>query len=751
MRLLKTLLLLLLTGLSVALCVILATDGNLARVTGWYHFEEGMSLFGTENTRKLPEVSWMRLSDLHDTIECERDAEGNWWIVKPFRDRLDASAAQQILAFTAQAKLVETLPYNRSTRANLREYGVETNPVSVTLKTKEGDDLTTVARYTIGNASPWLADAGNGEDVIPTTYLRTDFYGRDKRIHVVTGNIRKIFREGLEALRDPHPLRFDPELLRGIDITTSPAPNHPLQLRRLSSESAWTIASPVLTAADEDKVTTLVRALSNLSAVRVLEESEVELSQKPIAHLSLHSEGSEKPTELVLYPEFENEAGTAVLCHATVNDRPVVFELPAARMVNNKGSFSAIIHAATELPVLPDKAMAQVRMSRSTVYTSEMELTLPQLRSLQFADIDTKDISRAALINPSEGDSLRLIRIPGDAENQVEDVWLYSAPKQGRRAENAENATVLNFLKALTTVPVAEVVADAAPGEDMTALLSLYGLNSPRFLIMLQPNPCAVRMTLFGQDMPLVKDRRPRTLAISRAHDPETGKLSWFGTEYGSSSVVRLSPKFTRLLSLRAEKWKNRSLADFPISAVRRLTLGYQQAPLTLDYDYIGESWTGRINDEDVTPRINPHRAEYYIRRLQKLKVAQWLEKDDPDALAALQRPVFSVKLELEITDYSDAEATVIESSADAEEPSGSELDSDAATLLTEADEQDQRLRDLALAERTTHAETRTISIAPADYDSDKPYFYGRMEETGELFILPFDDAQGLAGDVLDM
>lgn len=746
MRILKTLLLLLLTGLAVALCAILATDGNLARVTGWYHFEEGMSLFGAENTRKLPDVEWMRLSDLHDTIECERDAEGNWWITKPFRDRLNPAVAQQILAFTTQAKLVETLPYNRSTRANMREYGVETNPVNVTLKMKEGDDLSTVARYTLGNASPWLADAGNGEDVIPTTYLRTDFYGRDKRIHVVTGNIRKIFTEGLESLRDPHPLRFDPELLRGIDITSAKE-KRPVQLRRLSSESAWTIASPVLTAADEDKVNALVRALTNLSAVRMQEQNDVELTEEPVARITLHSEGSETPAELVLYPAQENEASTAVLCRATVNDRPVVFELPAARMVNNKGSYAAILRTATELPVLPDKAMAQVRRSLSTVYTDELELTLPELRSLQFADIDPKDVARVALLNPSESDSLRLIRIPGDAENEVEDVWLYSAPKQGRKADTAENATVLNFLKALTSVPVAEVVADAAPGEDMNPLLSLYGLNSPRFLIMLQPNPCAVRMTLFGQDMPLVKDRRPRTFAVARAKAPDTGKLAWFGTEYGSSSIVRLSSKFTRLLSLRAEKWKNRSLVDFPISAVRRLILGYQQSPLTLDYDYIGESWTGTLNDVDVTPRINPHRAEYYIRRLQKLKVSQWLERDDPDALAALEKPVFTVKLELEITDYSDAEATVIESQTDDDATVGG----DAAAMLSAADEEDQRLRDLALAERKTHAETRTISIAPSDYDSDTPYFYGRMEETGELFILSFEDAQGLAGDVLDM
>lgn len=749
MRFLKTILLFLAASAAVALSALLATEGNLARVTGWYHFDAEMPLFGAENTLRLRDVTWMRLSDLHDLIECERDESGNWWIVKPFRDRMSATAAQSILNFTATAKVIESLPNNRGTRRNMRDFGVETNPVHVTLKVRDGekaDDLTTVARYTLGNVSPWLADAGNGEDVIPTTYLRTDFFGHDKRIHVVSGTVGRLFKDGLEALRDPHPLRFDPEALREI-IITQEAGDRPLHLRRLSSESPWTISSPVLTAADDDKVHTLVQNLMNLSALRVDDAAEVPLTQKPACRISLLSEGCDTPQELVLYPAFEEEEAEQRLCYATVNDRPVVFSLEAAPKITRKGSFAALINAGTELPVLPDKALAQVRMNRSTVYTERLTLTLPELRSLRLANIDSKDISRASLLSPADGTTLRLRLIPGDKDNEVEDTWVYNAPAQSRRSGVAESAAVQRFLKAISSVPVEEVVADVLPGEDTSALHALYGLDKPTYLIFLQPNPCAVRASLFGQDLPMVKDRRPRTIAVSRALNPESGKLAWFGAELGSSSVCRLSSKFTRLLSLRAEKWRNRSLADFPISAVRRLTLDYQQAPLVLDYDYIGESWTGSIAGEDVTPRINPHRAEHYIRRLQRLKVFQWLEPHDGDALEALQKPVFTVKLDLEITDYSDAENTIIETRAEMADT----MDGDAASMLDEAEQQDQRLRDLALAERKTHAETRTLQIVPADYDSDTPYFYGRLVETGDLFILSFEDAQGLAGDMLDM
>ena len=106
--------LLILALLSVGAAVMLFVDGSLARLTGWYHFRPGMSLFPPENMDRLGDVSWMRISDLHDTIECEREADGTWWIVAPFRDRMAPEAVEAILSFTMQARLVDTLPLNRS-------------------------------------------------------------------------------------------------------------------------------------------------------------------------------------------------------------------------------------------------------------------------------------------------------------------------------------------------------------------------------------------------------------------------------------------------------------------------------------------------------------------------------------------------------------------------------------------------------------------------------------------------------------
>lgn len=744
MRILPTIVLSLLAAGAVTLATFLAVDGNLARITGWYRFEPGMPLFSKENTQQLNDVCWMRIQDLHDEIVCAKDEYGVWWIIRPFKDRLAPSVAQAIFSFTANARLVDTLPLNNITRSNMREFGVETAPHRITLKKPNGkDSLTTVARYTLGSTSPWLADTGDGETLLPTTYLRTNFYGRDKRIHVVSGNILHVFKDGLDALRDPSPMQFDPEALRNISISKA-GDDSELRLHRSSAESPWSIISPIITGADDDKVMSFISNILNLKAIRVEDAVEVPLKEAPRYTIRLEGTWGERPLELRIFNTFTQEGDDQNYCHATVNDRPVVFTLPAEPRVQHKGSYARILKAMCELPVLPGKAMAQVRMSSQRVCVSEIPLQLNELRSMKFADIDMKDIARFSLRSTHGSGSVRMILIPGDDESKVEDTWMFAT--SDTPFQKAEESVVTRFLKGLNNIPVEEVVADALPGANMASLLEQYGLNAPDYILSILPKPCMLRATLFGVDLPMVKDRQPRTFLLRRFADPASGRRAWFGTEMGTNSICRLSTKFTRMLSLRAEKWRDRNIFNFPMSAVRRLTLNYQQAPLVLEYEYMGETWAGTLKGEDITPRINPHRATYYLRRLQSLKAAQWLDPADEDAANALKNPAFCIKLDLEMVDYSDAENTVIK-----QEENAGVIDDTPEAMLEEQGADADILRSLATMQRKTHSVTRTLQIAPASYDSNKPFFYGRLEETGQLFVIPYEVAQSLAGDFLDM
>ena len=161
----------------------------------------------------------------------------------------------------------------------------------------------------------------------------------------------------------------------------------------------------------------------------------------------------------------------------------------------------------------------------------------------------------------------------------------------------------------------------------------------------------------------------------------------------------------------------------------------------------------GTLGDEDITLRINSHRTNYYVRRLQDIRVKQWLEPTDEEALDELKNPVFSVSLDLEIIDYSGVEKIVVKQKENEEGPAPVGADNHRETvekLLSDEDESGRIFRDIAFGDKHTEKKTITIEIAPSGMRSAKPYFYGRIRETGELFILSYDDAQSLGGSLLD-
>lgn len=741
-----TLLLLTLAILSVTASAFLCIDGSLARLTGWYHFRPGMHLFPAENLKRLDNVNWMRIQDLHDTIECRRKEDGTWWITHPFEDRMSPMAAQMILSFTARARLVDTLPLNHTTRASLREFGVESMPHTITLKEPAGNgEMSTVARYTLGSASPWLADSDEDDQLLPTTYLRTDYYGRDKRIHVVRGNILSIFKNGLQGLRDPHPLSFEPDELRSLSIMREGTPA--IFLTRDSAESPWAITTPIMSAAEQDYVDALVTALTRLKAVRIDNMEDVQLPPAPQFTLTFTLQDG-KPLGMKFYPPFASPADGQLLCYVTVENRPVVFTLPVEPRLRRKGPYAQLVNEILSLPVLPPAMQTRIQTVSDTTYVSDLKLALSQLRSQRLSNIEAKDIDRVLISSHYYPYPVRLLRIPGDADGQVQDIWMCSAG--GQRFEEADTELVTQFLNNLSAVPVAGFVEDFLPGADMQAGIRKYGLNQPDYTLIVQPRECAARAVLFGVDIPLIKDRMPRTIYMKRYRE---GKDTyWVAIEQGMSSIYRLSPKMTSRFTFSQESWRKRSLVQFPISALRTLTLQFQKAPLVLHYDYIDASWTGTLGGEDVSLRVNPHRTNYYVRHLQSIRVKQWLDPTDEEALEELRHPVFTVKLDLEIVDYSDVERITVQQTAGdtAPAPVGSENHRETVEKLLSEDETDQDFRNIAFGDRKTEKRTITIDIAPARIRAVKPYFFGRIRETGHLFILNYDDAQSLGGSLLD-
>lgn len=154
MKLLYTIFLSVVTALLITAAVFLTIDGNLAKLTGWYRVTPGMPLFTDEHTQHFPKVSWMRISDLHDKIECEKDRNGTWWIVSPFKDKLDPKVVNYLLGFAANAAIIDTLEMDEESRRNMRDFGFTSDFCDVTLKVPDDNGYTTAARFKLGKEAP---------------------------------------------------------------------------------------------------------------------------------------------------------------------------------------------------------------------------------------------------------------------------------------------------------------------------------------------------------------------------------------------------------------------------------------------------------------------------------------------------------------------------------------------------------------------------------------------------------------------
>ncbi len=136
------------------------------------------------------------------------------------------------------------LPLHKIDSASLKEFGVKTTPVTITLKemSDDGKRSSTVARYTLGSLAPWLVDDPENKTTDDTTYMQTDFYGRDTRILVGTGNILPLFKSGIRQLRDHRPLLLHPAMPASIEINNR---GQRIALERKTPGSPWKITYPL--------------------------------------------------------------------------------------------------------------------------------------------------------------------------------------------------------------------------------------------------------------------------------------------------------------------------------------------------------------------------------------------------------------------------------------------------------------------------------------------------------------------------
>ena len=686
MRILRFILLVLVTLAAIGAAVLLTIDGNLSRIIGRTAFSSGERLF-PYTKEEMNEISWMRINCGGDMAESRRRPNGVWWGEKPWDDRMDPRAAAAILQYTYSTSIVDALPLHKIDSASLKEFGVKTTPITITLKemSADGRRSSTVARYTLGSTAPWLVDDPENQTTDDTTYMQTDFYGRDSRILVGTGNILPLFKSGIRQLRDHRPLLIHPAMPASIEINNK---GQRIALERPSPDprTPWKITYPLPLDTDPQMMNVLLGTLQKLTAVRVYDPEETsvpDMTDDQVTSVSIRNftgrlagDGKslaveEKPVTLRIYPPSDN-SNLAELVKATVSDRKAVFEL-----AQTTGS---------------NKEVPGVR---------NIPLDLNLLRSKQLTDIGDYKITGLS-IRRSLQDYPTIVRfVQGDEKTGQQPTWMYTA--EGSRYQEVNPDHLVSLLKTVKTGNVAGFASDKATD------LSVYGLDNPLLTLTMSLLP-----------KPNEKPRPPVIVFFSKGTDG-----SWYARQSGKPTVVMLDNEYMKNFTANALAWKKKILLSFNRYNLKEMHLERigSGGPLVLKFDRLDDSWTASKDGRDETLNINPNRANRYLDELEKMEVASWLPYTNPEAREALKKPVFRLKLVIQV--YKDV------SRQERQEVTGK----DGVTFSAEPEMEEK---------------TISMEIAPAGEAGFSRFYYGKINTTPYYFILNMDSVRLLGASLAE-
>ena len=686
MRIRRFILLVLVTLAAIGAAVLLTIDGNLSRIIGRTAFSSGERLF-PYTKEEMNEISWMRINCGGDMAEFRRRPNGVWWGEKPWDDRMDPRAAAAILQYTYSTSIVDALPLHKIDSASLKEFGVKTTPITITLKemSADGKRSSTVARYTLGSTAPWLVDDPENQTTDDTTYMQTDFYGRDSRILVGTGNILPLFKSGIRQLRDHRPLLIHPAMPASIEINNK---GQRIALERPSPDprTPWKITYPLPLDTDPQMMNVLLGTLQKLTAVRVYDPEETsvpDMTDDQVTSVSIRNftgrlagDGKslaveEKPVTLRIYPPSDN-SNLAELVKATVSDRKAVFEL-----AQTTGS---------------NKEVPGVR---------NIPLDLNLLRSKQLTDIGDYKITGLS-IRRSLQDYPTIVRfVQGDEKTGQQPTWMYTA--EGSRYQEVNPDHLVSLLKTVKTGNVAGFASDKATD------LSVYGLDNPLLTLTMSLLP-----------KPNEKPRPPVIVFFSKGTDG-----SWYARQSGKPTVVMLDNEYMKNFTANALAWKKKILLSFNRYNLKEMHLERigSGGPLVLKFDRLDDSWTASKDGRDETLNINPNRANRYLDELEKMEVASWLPYTNPEAREALKKPVFRLKLVIQV--YKDV------SRQERQEVTGK----DGVTFSAEPEMEEK---------------TISMEIAPAGEAGFSRFYYGKINTTPYYFILNMDSVRLLGASLAE-
>ncbi|WP_143184392.1 DUF4340 domain-containing protein [Rubritalea squalenifaciens] len=242
-------------------------------------------------------------------------------------------------------------------------------------------------------------------------------------------------------------------------------------------------------------------------------------------------------------------------------------------------------------------------------YLGQIPADVNQLRSRNMVKLDRKDL-RGVIVRTPQTTPVIISRIPGEPYKMLD---LNNAPQP------IDEVVLAELFQAVSLDPVKNFVSDAATD------LSAYGLDNPFLTVDL-----------------LYFEAQPTRLQLGTPASVDT----IYANLKGSPIVWELDTSTLNKISRFYWDWKPKVIWNLPVIDIIGFTTQQRDKPLvSVEYDYLGDTFTAKRGEEDISHTINPNRAKYFLNQNHLLTASKRLGPNHKQAAEALKNPIFTVTI----------------------------------------------------------------------------------------------------------
>ncbi len=513
---------------------------------------------------------------------------GLWFGTEPWQDRADGpKAIESLILFAHNAEIQDHIDINDET---LKKLGFDKNAVHARFTNSLGN---TIADFSIGKSSAWKKKIeGEKEILIPTVYLRLKGPDADDHIYLCTdssGDVHSLFEDKFRTFRDHRPFALNISTLQQVRLLrgkTEIVLSHP------QPTAPWVLTKPLELATDRNAVMKFLANISKLEAIALHPTSSITLPDSPedMLEVAVTSFGADEEITLKVYPPSEG-AGS---CYATISNRDVVFELPL------------------------------IATQKTSNYITQLPNSVNELRSrqmMQWTKHARSDLRSIIVRSPQvPAEPVIVARIPGSP---------YKLITPSNKKEVIDESVFAELMQKIASTPIKDFASDAAVD------LSPFGLDKPSIIVDFVFFESQPMQLLFGK--------------VTRKAEDGTANESYYASLRGTQIVWEVTSELVSSIPTRYWSWLPKGIWSLPVIDIVQFTAQQTgKEKLTVDYNYLEDSFVAKLGDKDMSARLLPQRAKFFLNENHLLIAQKRLSPNNAAAIESLKKPAFTASISVQ-------------------------------------------------------------------------------------------------------